>query len=181
MWSLSLLVISKNSGGWPFFLASTTIAYLVSDHFRMDDPVGIGGGAMGSSLGGVAGSEISSTITGLRLSIAGTEISEFYNVLLLSLNTRVPKSGLLNKVLLSSSFRHYNINNCQQYDFGHNLLWHLSGTWMFNKPTWARWVLQTIVWNISRLYYSISKVFLPLNYSQLNWFIGTNWFGPPCS
>jgi hypothetical protein len=88
----------------------------------MDDPVGIGGGAMGSSLGGVAGSEISSTITGLRLSIAGTEISEFYNVLLLSLNTRVPKSGLLNKVLLSSSFRHYNINNCQQYDFGHNLL-----------------------------------------------------------
>jgi hypothetical protein len=88
----------------------------------MDDPVGIGAGAMGSSLGGVAGSEISSTITGLRLSIAGTEISQFYNVLLLSLNTRVPKSGLLNKVLLSSSFRHYNINNCQQYDFGHNLL-----------------------------------------------------------
>jgi len=36
--------------------------------------------------------------------------------------------------MLSSSFRHYQIYNCQRYDFGHTWLCYLSRTWVFNEP-----------------------------------------------
>jgi len=39
------------------------------------------------------------------------------------------------KLMLSSNFRCDQIHNCHWYDLGHTLLWYLSQTQMFNKPT----------------------------------------------
>jgi hypothetical protein len=39
------------------------------------------------------------------------------------------------ELMLSCSFRCDMIHNCRSYDFGHTLLYCISLTWMFNKPT----------------------------------------------
>jgi hypothetical protein len=39
------------------------------------------------------------------------------------------------KLMLSSNFRCYQTRNCHRDELGHILLWHLSRTKMFNKPT----------------------------------------------
>jgi hypothetical protein len=38
-------------------------------------------------------------------------------------------------LVLSSSFRHHQIHKCQRYNFGRTLLYNLSQTQVFNKPT----------------------------------------------
>jgi hypothetical protein len=72
------------------------------------------------------------------------------------------------KLMLSYSFRCDQIHNCLTYIFGHTLLFYLSQTWMFNKPTLLssrtlvqKWTQGVNCYNyISLIYFSVDHLTL---------------------
>ena len=56
------------------------------------------------------------------------------------------------KLMVSSSFRCYQIHNCHRLDFGHTLLCYLSRTQMFKNPLFVQSQNQYFVTDFSALY-----------------------------